>query len=109
MKAAKEKEWCKMDIQIKEAFHPAWEDRYNRPTTARAEQPASYRPTTGPPSVIERSKADAAPVYRFLPKDRNNRHDHRYNRWPLRRPSPQASARPPSGTTAFQDRYFCHA
>ena len=51
-----------MDIKIKEAFHPAWEDRYNRPTTARAEQPASYRPTTGPPSVIERSMAGAAPV-----------------------------------------------
>ena len=36
-------------------------DQYNRPTTARAEQPADYRPTTGPPSVIKRCKAGAAP------------------------------------------------
>ena len=38
-----------MDINITEAFHPAWKDRYNRPTTGRH-------------SVIKRCKAGTAPV-----------------------------------------------
>ena len=44
-----------------ETICPARKDRNNRRTTARAEQPAGYRPTTGPPSVIERCKAGTTP------------------------------------------------
>ena len=54
-------ERCKMDIKSMETFCPSLKDRNNRPTTARAEQPADYRPTTGLPSVIERCKAGTTP------------------------------------------------
>ena len=62
-KVTKEKLRCKMDIESMQTIGPAQKDRNNRPTTARAEQPADHRPTTGLPSVIERCKAGAAPVY----------------------------------------------
>ena len=106
MKAAKEKEWCKMDIKIKEAFHPAWEDRYNRPTTARAEQPASHRPTTGRYSVSKRCKAGTAPV---LPiSARRPEQPPQLPVQPLAPSTPTSrSQRPtPSGSTAFHDRNY---
>ena len=95
-----------MDIKIKEAFHPAWDDRYNRPTTARAEQPASHRPTTGRYSVSKRCKAGTAPVLPVSARRPKQPPNLRYNRWLLRRPPPEAIARPPSGSTAFLGRNY---
>ena len=40
---------------------PLQNERYNRSTTARAVQPADYRPTTGHLSVVEQCKAGTAP------------------------------------------------
>ena len=57
-----------MDIKSMETICPALKDRNNRPTTARAEQPADYHPTTGPPSVIERCRAGTAADVQVITK-----------------------------------------
>ena len=95
-----------MDIKIKEAFHPAWEDRYNRPTTARAEQPASHRPTIGRYSVSKRCKADTTPV--LLVSARRPEQPPQLPVQPLAPSTPTSRSQcpTPSGSTAFHHRNY---
>ena len=91
-------------MEEKEEENPAAPERAVLPPTpggttaeaTEAEQPADYRPTTGPPSVIERSKAGAAPV---LPVSAI-----RLEQPPDHRPGGTTGRLPPNNRSTFCDR-----
>ena len=88
---------------------PSPEGRNYRPTTTQAEQPAYYRPTTGPPFVIEQSKVGVAPVVPVSAKRREQPPRPPEQPLSLRRTPLEPVPGLPAELPPPPDRYYCPA